>query len=240
MKQLALGVFLCAGLVLAGSYTVRPGDTLWRVSQEQKVDLTTLILANHLDGTSLKPGQELLIPEVYVVVKGDTLWSLARRFGTSVAEIKRLNGLQNDSLRIGQRLWIAARTKEQPRIGVVAVARSYLGRPYRYGSAGPDAFDCSGYVQFVYRQLDVELPRTAAAQWSALPPAKELEPGDLVFFSFSGKYIDHVGIYLGNGRFIHANSHKKAVLVEDLNAPWYQRVYRGARRVNTPASTATK
>lgn len=227
-------------LVWAGSYTVRPGDTLWSISQEHKVDLTTLILANHLDQTSLQPGQELLIPEVYVVAKGDTLWSLARRYGTSVSDIKRLNGFQSDDLHVGQRLWIASRRKPEPRADVASIARSYLGRPYRYGGAGPDAFDCSGYVQFVYRQLGVKLPRTAAAQWSALPPVREPDAGDLVFFSFSGKFIDHVGIYLGKGRFIHANSHKRVVLVEDLNAPWYKKVYRGARRVGIPPKTAAK
>jgi len=66
-----------------------------------------------------------------------------------------------------------------------------------------------------------------------LPPTAEPHPGDLVFFSFSGRHVDHVGIYLGNGRFIHANSHKLRVVVEDMNAPWYKRIYLGARRVST-------
>ncbi len=225
---------------MAGSYTVRPGDTLWRISREQGVDLTTLTLANHLKNTALHPGQRLIIPELHVAIKGDTLWSLARRYNTTVAEIKVLNGLQSNELRVGQRLWIPAQEKREEPVNVIAIARSYLGYPYRYGGAGPNSFDCSGFVQYVYGKLGIKLPRTAAAQWSALPAAAEPEPGDLVFFSFSGNRIDHVGIYLGNGRFIHANSYKKKIVIEDLNAPWYQRVYRGSKRVNPPPQTAIR
>jgi len=240
VKRLALGVFLFLGLVRAGTYVVQPGDTLWRISQAQRVDLTTLILANHLPGTELHPGQKLLIPERYVVTKGDTLWSLARRFGTSVAELKRLNGLSGDSLRAGQTLWVPAPARPEPAPGVVTVARAYLGRPYRYGAAGPDAFDCSGFVQYVFGKLGIKLPRTAATQWSQLEPVSSPQAGDLVFFSFSGGRVDHVGIYLGDGRFIHANSYERRVVVENLEAPWYRKVYLGARRVDGSQITAAR
>jgi len=236
-----LGVFLCLGMALARTYTVLPGDTLWRIARNEGVELTVLLLANHLQGTELKPGQTLVIPEKYTVVGGDTLWSLARRYGTTVAEIKHLNGLTSNSLRVGQELWLVEvgnQTPPGPGDRIADVARAYLGRPYRYGATGPNAFDCSGYVQFVYRQLGYSLPRTAAAQWSALSPVPEPEVGDLVFFSFSGQKIDHVGIYLGNGLFIHANSYKNQVVTEPLNAPWYKKVYRGARRVETVQTPA--
>jgi len=239
VKWLTLGVFLCFSLIWAKTYTVRPGDTLWSVSQEQGVDLTILILANNLNTTSLQPNQNLLIPEAHVIVKGDTLWGLARAFDTSVEEIKRLNNLLSNNLRIGQVLWITRGQKEKRKTNVTTVARSFLGYPYRYGGTGPDSFDCSGYVKFVFQQLGIALPRTAAAQWSALSPTENPHSGDLVFFSFSGEYIDHVGIYLGNDFFIHANSHKKAVTVEKLSAPWYQRVYRGARKVQPRSTTTT-
>jgi len=240
VKRLSLGVLLWLGLAWAGSYTVKPGDTLWRIAQEQQVDLTTLILANHLQNTNLKPGQELLIPEAYIILKGDTLWSLAQQFATSVAEIKQLNNLNSENLYVGQRLWIPSPKTTIPRVNVASLAKSYLGRPYRYGGNGPNAFDCSGYVQFIYRQLGVELPRTAAAQWSTLPAVTEPKTGDLVFFSFSGNRVDHVGIYLGKGLFIHANSYKKEVLVEELNAPWYKKVYLGARRISITQTTAAR
>jgi len=228
----ALGVLLFLNTAMAGAYTVRPGDTLWRIAQSQHVELTALILANHLESNAIKPGQRLLIPERYTVKRGDTLWRIAQRYGTSVSELQRLNGLTGTNLKVNQQLWVIGNVPPD----VTALARTLLGKPYRWGAAGPNAFDCSGLVQFVYGSLGVNLPRTTAALWRSLTPTDKPRPGDLVFFSFSGRRVDHVGIYLGNGRFIHANSYKHQVVVEDLNAPWYKRVYLGARRVS--AATA--
>ena len=222
------------GLAWAGgTYTVQPGDTLWRIAEEQNVEVEVLLRANGLEEASLEPGQKLVIPAQHIVVAGDTLWSLARNYETTIAKIQHLNGLEDDVLHVGQILWIPG-SKQQLATSISSLARSYLGSPYRYGGAGPSGFDCSGFVQFVYRQLGIDLPRTAADQWMVLPASNELQIGDLVFFSFSGNRVDHVGIYLGQGKFIHANSHRKKVLIEDLGAPWYQKVYLGARHVTQP------
>jgi cell wall-associated NlpC family hydrolase len=85
----------------------------------------------------------------------------------------------------------------------VAVAAQQAGEPYSYGAAGPNAFDCSGFTQYVYGQLGVSLPRTASAQQSATTPvARGSErPGDLIFF---GSPAYHVGIYAGNGQIWYA------------------------------------
>ena len=89
------------------------------------------------------------------------------------------------------------------------------------------------------------LPRTTKEQYRTLPPVEgPLRPGDLVFFSFGGKEVDHVGIYLGRGVFAHASSYGSRVVIESLEAPFYRKVYRGARRVMAspeppPAPSAT-
>lgn len=88
---------------------------------------------------------------------------------------------------------------------VVAIASRYLGVPYVYGGTSPRGFDCSGLTQYVYRQLGVNLPRTAAQQYGATThiPRSQARPGDLVFF-FSGGSVGHVGIYLGGNMMIAA------------------------------------
>jgi len=162
----------------------------------------------------------------YRVQPGDTLYSLARRYRTTVAAIQRANGLTGDLIRVGQVLHIPGHPQAAD---FQALVRPFLGAPYRFGGTGEGGFDCSGLVVRVYAGLGVRLPRTAAGQFAALPPASRLRPGDLVFFSFKGHRIDHVGIYLGGGRFVHASN--RGVVIEDLDLPWYRRAYRGARRV---------
>jgi peptidoglycan DL-endopeptidase CwlO len=90
-----------------------------------------------------------------------------------------------------------------PRTGVVGIALRYLGRPYHWGASGPGSFDCSGFTMFVYRQVGVSLPHHAASQIGCGKRVSRayLKPGDLVFF---GSPIHHVGLYIGNGRMIHA------------------------------------
>ncbi|WP_416190675.1 C40 family peptidase [Neisseria sp. CCUG12390] len=108
-----------------------------------------------------------------------------------------------------------------------------VGTPYRWG--GSDAatgFDCSGMIQFVYKNaLGVSLPRTARdmAAASRKIPDSQLKPGDLVFFNTSKRTrYSHVGIYIGNGEFIHAPSSGKTIQTEKLSKPFYAKNYLGA------------
>ncbi|HGY10175.1 MAG TPA: LysM peptidoglycan-binding domain-containing protein [Oceanithermus profundus] len=246
MKAFALGVVLCLGAALAGGYRVQPGDTLWRISVSHDVDLTVLLLLNPEAADGLKAGTELRLPERHRVAKGETLWRIARRYGTDVNTLRRLNDLKGDALAVGQVLWVppappGSAAPQAPASGpavpverIESVAKTYLGAPYRWGATGPDAFDCSGYVGRVYAELGVELPRSTRDLWAKLAPVEHPKPGDLVFFSFGGRGVDHVGIYLAGGRFIHANSLKNRVMIEPLNAPWYRKVFLGARRVPSP------
>ena len=112
-------------------------------------------------------------------------------------------------------------------------AESRIGSPYRYGGAGPDAFDCSGLVAYAYGQVGITVPRTAAQQYSiARPvPRSQLRPGDLVFFRLSGRTVSHVGIYAGNDRFVHAPQTGGQVRMASLNDDWYRERYAGAGRL---------
>jgi cell wall-associated NlpC family hydrolase len=108
-----------------------------------------------------------------------------------------------------------------------------VGKPYRYGGAGPaSGFDCSGLVQFSYRQAGVRLPRSTEQQLVSSRPVSRsrLRRGDLLFFDQEGRKNSHVGIYLGGGRFVHAPSSGKRVRTDRLDAPYWARHLSSIRR----------
>jgi hypothetical protein len=118
---------------------------------------------------------------------------------------------------------------------LLKAAKNYIGVPYVYGGTSRWGFDCSGYVQYVCKQFGVSLNRTANAQMSNgySISADQLIPGDLVFFhgTYSTGGASHVGIYIGNGQFVHASSGRGCVTISDLWSNYYTNHYYGARRV---------
>ncbi len=117
---------------------------------------------------------------------------------------------------------------------VVEDTLSWLGSPYRLGGSARNGIDCSGLVRAVYSSLGLSLPRTAAGQFQHGVPVgeAELRPGDLVFFENTYKSgISHVGIYIGDGRFVHAAGRRRGVVVTDFTRPYYRNRFIGARRL---------
>lgn len=113
-------------------------------------------------------------------------------------------------------------------------AAKMIGRPYRFGGATPSSgFDCSGLVQYGYRQAGVALPHNTDQQRSASKPVRldDLRRGDLLFFDQEGKKFGHVGIYLGRGMFVHAPSSGKAVRSDRLEAPYWKKHLTEVRRL---------
>ncbi|MCF6138782.1 S-layer homology domain-containing protein [Pseudalkalibacillus berkeleyi] len=116
---------------------------------------------------------------------------------------------------------------------VSSIAHQYIGTPYKYGGTTPSGFDCSGFLQYVYNKIDVSIPRTSAAQsdYGTAVSKSNLQPGDLVYFSNTYKPgVSHSGVYVGDGKFIHASS--SGVKKSSINDPYYWGdKYTGARRV---------
>ena len=111
----------------------------------------------------------------------------------------------------------------------VQAAQAELGKPYQWGAAGPDTFDCSGLTMYSYAQAGISLPHYTGDQWNQGRHVSqgELQPGDLVFFEQS---LGHVGVYIGNGNFIHAPHTGDVVKISALSG-WYQSEYAGAVRL---------
>ncbi|GIP38139.1 hypothetical protein J31TS4_14190 [Paenibacillus sp. J31TS4] len=114
---------------------------------------------------------------------------------------------------------------------VVNTAKRYMGVPYKWGAKSgiTSAFDCSSFVQYVYKKNGVQLPRTVKpqAKHGKFVAKKNLKAGDLVFFYSP---MHHVGIYIGNGKFIHTYG-KPGVTISDLNSGWWSKYYNTARRI---------
>ncbi len=117
---------------------------------------------------------------------------------------------------------------------LVATARNYLGVPYVWGGMSPSGFDCSGFVNYVYKLHGYSLYRVAQDIYNNngwFVSKSELQPGDLVCFGYSSSNITHIGMYIGNGQFIHASSGSGKVVITDLSSNYYTRMYVGAKRV---------
>lgn len=132
---------------------------------------------------------------------------------------------------------IAVRMPFQPdgqALQILEVAKAMLGQPVVWGGASPaEGFDCSGLVQYVYRQAGIYLPRTADWQFEVGRPVSlpALQPGDLVYFTTYAPGASHVGIYLGANKFIHTSSSQQVVAIGDLDDPYFVARFYGAKRV---------
>jgi len=141
---------------------------------------------------------------------------------------------QPASATLGLVKWAGEKSQE-----LMATSLSLLGVKYRLGASDPAlGFDCSGFVQHVYKQaLGLLLPHNAYSMslQGKTVGVNELQPGDLVFFNTVRRQFSHVGIYIGENRFIHAPSHGKGVQVDDMNDIYWGRRFNGARRLDTDA-----
>ena len=187
----------------------------------------------------------------YKVKKGDCLSQIASRFKTSVKELKKINNLKRDTIIIEQVLKIPSSKKETKKLfieyfndtnfieegidtralEIVEISKQFLGVPYGRGGESLKRVDCSGFIKLLFKSFDIFLPHSSRAQFSCGKEVKRVTIGDLLFFtSRRSSQINHVGLYIGNGKFIHASSYDGKVVISELDS-YYQQVLRGARRI---------
>lgn len=116
---------------------------------------------------------------------------------------------------------------------IVDFAEQFLGTPYVWAGSSPSGFDCSGFVSYVFKNFGYTVNRTAASMYTngVAVDKSELQIGDAVFFASSSESIGHVGIYIGDGEFIHSSSGCGYVTISGLDESYYSRMYVGARRI---------
>lgn len=154
-----------------------------------------------------------------------------------IAEKGLLTRLENVSHQVADR----AHTVADRASDLVVNAMGFLGVPYkRGGNSAETGFDCSGFVRAMYEQtVGLLLPRRADQQAAATQviDKKDLLPGDLVFFNTMRRNFSHVGIYVGDGKFIHSPRSGSEIRVEDMGISYWKRRFNGARRVTTDEGT---
>jgi peptidoglycan endopeptidase LytE len=203
-------------------HRIQPGDTLWSLARHYGTTPSRIAALNGITlTTTLALGRELKVPGGPAAGPSP---GRAAGLDPGVAAARR------EALR--KRLAALPSRGEKWTSDLLTFSRRYLGVRYRWAGTSPSGFDCSGLIYYVFARQGVALPRTTYDMYDAgVPvPREELQAGDLVFFQTIRHGPSHAGIYLGDGRFIHAASGSQGVVITAMDDAYYAPRYLGARR----------
>lgn len=225
-------------------YVIKKGDTLSSIAHKHHTSVTKIRKANALRQSQiLKVGKILHIPQ-------NNKANQFAKVNKPASNKKLVASLSNlDTIKLEEE------KREEPKTfaftdifkskgdkdadkcqRITSLAKTKLGKKYVWGASGyKNTYDCSSFTKFVYRNVGIDIPRTSIRQskFGKFVKRSELKKGDLIFFDTSKKrkgYVNHVGIYLGDNKFIHASSAKKKVVITSLDKKFYSNRYKGARR----------
>ncbi|WP_455662624.1 LysM peptidoglycan-binding domain-containing protein [Pradoshia sp.] len=240
-----LSSVLFANAASAAVVTVAKGDTLSQLAVKYNTTVSAIKKENNLTSDMIYIGQKLNIGESsstsstqkYTVKSGDSLWKISVKYNTTVANLKSWNNLKSDTIYVGQVLIVSksggttsgsgtSTSTEAQRM--VATAKSLIGSPYVWGGTTPSGFDCSGFIYYVVKQERSNFTRTnVAGYYSSMKKVSSPAVGDFVFFETYTSGASHMGIYIGNNKFIHAGS--SGVTESSLSSSYWSSRYLGAR-----------
>ncbi len=219
-------------------YIVKKGDTLSKIAQKTHTPLKKIMSLNHVNSKNLRIGQKLVLAKSSITKENPVSQDEAMEQDDDLPDMENedtipyansssfLNQSENNRELLGK--WSSPDEAQL----LVKVATGFIGAPYRFGGSSLRGIDCSSFVQKIYGIFDVSLPRNAREQSKVgISITREnLSKGDLVFFH-TNRSLGHVGIYIGNNEFVHASSKSKAVRIDSLDTPYYQKRFQQAVRV---------
>lgn len=221
-------------------YTVKKGDSVYSIAKKAGISINALKKANNLRSNALNPGQKIRLTKLDLK-PGE----IAKSVEPKDLDENEDSVPNNDSLgtvpladaekdiSTSAELMGKWRSPDERRL-FIKVAMAFLGAPYRWGGVNLRGIDCSAFVQKIYELFGISLPRTAyeQAQVGVQVAKNKLTLGDLVFFNTERRSLGHVGIYIGNGKFVHASSvGSRVVKIDGLDEPYYNKHFATARRL---------
>ncbi len=258
-RLLLLLVFLLGSVSSARAdlYIVKRGDSLYKIAKKFHTTISKIKRLNGLRSNLLRPGQRLIVPgRRYKPVKSREVIAFLEKSTTNKAieqtssEIYQITDVvYNEGEKLAEALstppnvpydnWgLSILESSEYRDAfikyMVGIFKKLKNTPYVFGGGNPRrGLDCSSFTMYVYRKLGVKLPRTARAQFNVGVPVdpKDLKVGDLVFFRTYARYPSHVGIYIGNGKFVHFSSMFHGLAISSMRHPYFRKRFIGARRV---------
>ena len=187
----------------SSTYTVRSGDNLSTIAARHNLSLSQLMSINNLKSHVIFPGQVLKLSGSASTPVATNVSSANTPVMATYGSTSKVNSL-------------------------IAESKKYIGVPYVWAGSTPAGFDCSGYLNYAYSKVGISIPRTVASIWDATKPVSSPRVGDLVFFETYKPGPSHAGIYLGDGKFIHAGS-SRGVEISDMNNSYWKPRYLGAK-----------
>jgi len=216
-------------------YKIKSGDTLYTIAKKSNSTIKQLKTLNKIKSTKeLQIGAYIALPKgkkvnkIKLAKKEHTVRVRKNQAKKVVVESKQGKTFES---------FMSSLSDSSGRKALPKTAKKHLGKRYVWGATGPYRFDCSGFTSYVCKKNGVCLPRTSISQSKVgkYVSRNNLVAGDLIFFDTSKRrkgYVNHVGIYIGNNKFIHASSAKKKVVVTSLDKPFYKSRFKWGRRVD--------
>lgn len=225
---------------IAGPQTLRALNHSLSATTSKQTSST--VLRNGSRGQAVKDLQSQLKKLNYYKSAVDGIYGSQTM--SAVRAFQRDNGLADDGI-AGSQTFAALKNpvkssteKAQVKSNVIVdmsalvkTAKKYKGVPYKWGGTTPKGFDCSGFINYVFKEHGISLPRTVASMWSSGTKVNSPSVGDIVFFNTSGSGASHAGIYIGNNEFIHAGS-STGVTIANLNNSYWKPRYLGAKKLH--------